>query len=104
MATFSAALEQVPPDALAALSWTARISLIKRESDLAPFDEVFRAVFDEVHTEFDLHARRQPLTAPKSDDDSYSPIPGDDDALDEDGDVSVPWRVTVPSSQLEWLT
>ncbi len=86
MATFIAALEQVPPDALAALYWTARISLIKRESDLALFDEVFRAVFDEIHTELDPHARRQPLAAPKSDDDSYSPIPGDDDAIDEEGD------------------
>ncbi len=85
METFSAALEQVPPDALAALYWTARISLLKRASDLAVFDEVFSAVFDEVHTQTDPHARRQALPTPKNDDDAYTPIPGGDDSIDDEG-------------------
>jgi hypothetical protein len=85
MATFSAAQEQVPPDALRALYWTARISLIQRESDLAVFDEVFRAVFDEVHSQVDPHARRQALPSPKNDDDAYTPIPGGDDSIDDEG-------------------
>jgi hypothetical protein len=85
MATFSEALGHVAPDALGSLYWTARISLIKRESDLKLFDEVFRAVFDEVHGGLDPHARRQSLPTPKSEEDSYAPIPGDDDALDEEG-------------------
>lgn len=40
------ALGAAPPDTRAALYWVARITLVRRQADLATFDEVFAAVFD----------------------------------------------------------
>lgn len=43
---FVRALGVTPPDSRSQLYWAARITLIRRQSDLAAFDAVFAAVFD----------------------------------------------------------
>lgn len=45
---FVRALEVTPPATRSQLYWTARITLVRRQSDLAVFDAVFAAVFDAV--------------------------------------------------------
>ena len=52
----------VPPDSRPALYWAARICLVQRQSDLASFDAVFAAIFDESGLGLDPHARRRPVS------------------------------------------
>jgi uncharacterized protein with von Willebrand factor type A (vWA) domain len=56
---FVRALGVTPPDSRSALYWTARITLVRRQADLAVFDAVFAAVFDRAGPEPD---RRRPPT------------------------------------------
>ena len=42
---FTHALAIAPPGTLPELYWTARINLVRRQSEIEPFDEVFAAVF-----------------------------------------------------------
>ena len=41
------ALDVAPPTTRTRLYWTARICLVRRQTDLAVFDAVFAAVFDD---------------------------------------------------------
>lgn len=43
--TFVRALEPGLPDSMARLYWTARVSFVGRQSELAAFDAVFAAIF-----------------------------------------------------------
>jgi uncharacterized protein with von Willebrand factor type A (vWA) domain len=42
---FANALAVIPPDSMSRLYWAARIALVRRRSELAPFNAVFKAVF-----------------------------------------------------------
>jgi uncharacterized protein with von Willebrand factor type A (vWA) domain len=58
---FVRALAARPPSTRTELYWTARISLVRRQSDLAAFDALFAALFAEAGLGADPHARRRPL-------------------------------------------
>jgi hypothetical protein len=90
--TLSASFSKIMPDTLSTLYWTTRVTLIKREQDLVRFDQVFRAVFGEAHSQLDPHARRTSLTAPPADQDVFAPLPGAPAAPDEQ--AHAPWAST----------
>lgn len=69
---FVRALGPVPPESRSQLYWTARITLVRRQSDLAAFDAVFDAVFDHTEPGLDPHSRR---AGPGSDGDTLVPVP-----------------------------
>ncbi|MDQ2750813.1 MAG: VWA domain-containing protein [Actinomycetota bacterium] len=94
MESFVRALAACPPDSLPRLYWTARISLVRRTSDLELFDAVFAAVFDDAVLSLDPNARRQALPAKADDDDVYAALPAKASA-DADGG-GLPW-ITRPS-------
>jgi len=81
--TLSAALAEVAPDSLSVLYWTTRLTLIKREQDLACFNEVFAAVFETDHLPLDPHARRDALSPPPRPDDVAAPVTGGRSSPDE---------------------
>jgi uncharacterized protein with von Willebrand factor type A (vWA) domain len=92
--TFTRALAVARPGTLAELYWVARISLVRRERDLADFDQVFAAVFDDVVLRLDPNARRGP--APRTED-SWAPLPSADaEGLDEEEGGGLPWA-TLPA-------
>lgn len=57
-AHFSEALGVLPPRSRRRLYWAARVTLVNRHSDLAQFDAVFAAVFDDAVLALDPSARR----------------------------------------------
>jgi hypothetical protein len=73
------------------LYWTARINLVRKQSELAAFDAVFAAVFDDAVLAIDPHARR---TAAKR-------TFGEDDSLASTGAKSAPQET---GTGLPWLT
>jgi uncharacterized protein with von Willebrand factor type A (vWA) domain len=75
------------------LYWRARITLVRRHQDLAVFDQVFAAVFDDAVLEMDPHARRSPLSSTFAEDGSYASVRGD--AANEQAGAGLPW-VTLP--------
>jgi uncharacterized protein len=68
MKDFTGALVASPPDSKSGLYWTARIALVRRQSELAAFDAVFEAVFTDAAFLIDSSARRAR---------GRSPVPGD---------------------------
>jgi uncharacterized protein with von Willebrand factor type A (vWA) domain len=88
------ALDIVPPDSRSSLYWATRISLVQRQSDLAYFDAVFAAVFDEMGMGLDPHARRDALApAGNEDEDRLAPVAGEPSFEEEGG--GLPWA-TLP--------
>jgi uncharacterized protein with von Willebrand factor type A (vWA) domain len=87
------AMDIVPPDSQSSLYWAARICLVQRQSDLASFDAVFAAVFDDIGLGLDPHARRQPLP-PVGNEDMLASISGEP-SFEEEGS-GLPWA-TLPS-------
>jgi uncharacterized protein with von Willebrand factor type A (vWA) domain len=55
---FVRALGALPPYDKGELYWAARITLIRRQTDLAMFDAVFEAVFSDAEFELDPYSRR----------------------------------------------
>ncbi len=55
---FVRAVGVAPPDSRSELYWAARITLVRRQADLAAFDAVFAAVFDHIAPGLDPHSRR----------------------------------------------
>jgi uncharacterized protein len=92
---FVRALEAAPPDSRPQLYWTARISLVRRHSDLEVFDAVFAAVFDNAVLELDPNARRKPLARTYAADDSLASVAGTS-AEEQDGS-GLPWLTLPPS-------
>jgi hypothetical protein len=86
-------MDIVPPDSQSSLYWAARICLVQRQSDLASFDAVFAAVFDDIGLDLDPHARRQPLP-PVGNEDMLASISGEP-SFEEEGS-GLPWA-TLPS-------
>jgi len=99
--TFTRALGVAGLGSLSELYWVARISLVRRERDLADFDRVFAAVFDEVVLGLDPNARRGP--APRTED-GWAELPSAvADGLAEENGGGLPW-VTLPpvDARDEW--
>lgn len=88
------ALVAVPPDSRARLYWTARITLVRHHSELAAFDAVFNAVFDDSVLQLDPNARRSPLGGAQSDGERFVGVPGLS-GPDQPGS-GLPWA-TLPS-------
>jgi uncharacterized protein with von Willebrand factor type A (vWA) domain len=88
------ALVAVPPDSRSRLYWTARITLVRHQSELAAFDAVFNAVFDEAVLQLDPNARRSPLGGRQSDAERFVGVPGLS-GPDQHG-AGLPWA-TLPS-------
>jgi uncharacterized protein len=86
------AMDIVPPDSRSSLYWATRICLVHRQSDLATFDAVFAAVFDDIGVRLDPHARRQAL-ASADNEDVLASISGQPSSEDEGG--GLPWA-TLP--------
>ena len=57
-AVFVQALHLSPPSSRSRLYWSARLTLVNRVDDLASFDAVFSAVFEDAVLSVDPHARR----------------------------------------------
>ena len=93
-AAFTEALEVVPPVRVGDLYWSARITLVSRQEDLASFDGVFDAAFADAVLTVDPHARRTGTAElPERPSDGLAPVPGD---RDEEGTGStLPWH-TLP--------
>lgn len=89
---FVRALAACPPDTRSRLYWTARTTLVRRHGELAPFDAVFRAVFDDA--ELDLGERGQDgARLPPVDGDEHRP--GGASAPGVGGGGGLPWA-TLP--------
>jgi uncharacterized protein with von Willebrand factor type A (vWA) domain len=90
---FVRAMAVAPPDSRSRLYWTARVSLVRKHSELAVFDSVFEAVFGTAVLDLNPHAQRTPLASQPAVDDRFSSIPGT--SGDEQAGSGVPW-VTLP--------
>jgi uncharacterized protein with von Willebrand factor type A (vWA) domain len=62
MGALARAMDAAPLDSRSSLYWATRICLVQRQSDLASFDAVFAAIFDE-SVGLHPHVRSQPLGA-----------------------------------------
>src|SRR4051794_4559802 len=92
--TFTRALGAAGLGSLPQLYWVARISLVRRQRDLAVFDRVFAAVFDEVVLRLDPNARRG---SPPRTEQSWASLPTvGPPGLDEEDGGGLPW-VTLPA-------
>jgi len=85
------ALGASPPVSRGALYWTARIAVVRRQADLAAFDRVFAAVFDDAPP---LSLNRTAAPAGRRDD-VHVPVPGGP-AGTASGD-GVPWATLPPA-------
>lgn len=92
-AAFVEALRAHPPDTRSRLYWAARITLVRRESELAAFDALFAEVFDAVLAA-DPNARRTGLPGRGADDEQFAPVGGRGEQ-DETG-AGLPWA-TLPT-------
>ncbi|MBM2621025.1 VWA domain-containing protein [Actinoplanes sp. LDG1-06] len=89
---FVHALEVSPPLTLDTLYWTARVSLVRRQTDLAAFDKVFTAVFaDAPPLPF---IREAVAPAARRDDDVQVPVPADTEEVADGG--GLPWATLPP--------
>lgn len=91
---FARALGVAPPDNRGSLYWTARTTLVRRQTDLAAFDVVFAAVFDESAVGLDPHGRRNATDAPSTGD-THVPVP--DQAAAEESGGGLPWATLPPA-------
>lgn len=94
---FVRALVAVAPMSRTALYWSARVTLVRRRSDLPRFDEVFEAVFGEALLSLDPNARRNSARSAPRGGDARSPAPGEpyDVSGTSGGRRGLPW-VTLP--------
>ncbi|MFG1866945.1 vWA domain-containing protein [Micromonospora arborensis] len=92
MDDFVRALAASPPDSMSALYWTARISLVRRHTDLAAFDTVFAAIFRDPPP-LPRPSRSAPPAA--GHDDVYARVPADTDDAGSGG--GLPWATLPPA-------
>ena len=90
---FTRALADAPPDSRARLYWTARVTLVRRHSELAAFDAVFAAVFADAVLAMDPNARRKALASTFGSDDSFAAVAGTPEQIQSG--AGLPW-VTLP--------
>ncbi|GIM90610.1 vWA domain-containing protein [Paractinoplanes toevensis] len=79
-----------PPDSRRALYWTARIALVRRESDLVAFDRVFEDVFTDAAP---LPLNRSAAGPAGHRDDVHVPVPAGGDGVAGGG---LPWATRPP--------
>lgn len=91
---FVEALDVLAPATRSRLYWTARVCLVRRHSELAAFDAVFAAVFDDAVLEMDPNVRRTPLGSTQSSDDNLVCAPAAPSAR-SGHDTGLPWA-TLP--------
>src|SRR3954451_11314164 len=90
-AAFAEALQVVPPVRVRDLYWSARITLVSRQEDLAAFDRVFDAAFADAVLTVAPHARRTGTAElPERPSDGLAPVPGDRDG--EGTGSTLPWH------------
>ncbi|MGW3787284.1 vWA domain-containing protein [Micromonospora chokoriensis] len=89
---FVRALAASPPDSMSSLYWTARISLVRRHTDLAAFDRVFAAIFADPPP---LPRSLRPTSTTDDHDDRYVRVPADSDASGSGG--GLPWATLPPA-------
>jgi uncharacterized protein with von Willebrand factor type A (vWA) domain len=94
--SFVQALAALPPDSRSRLYWTARISLVRKQSDLAAFDAVFGAVFDDATLAVDPHARRMPLGRTDVQDDTLAAGRTASRTAPLDAGSGLPWLTLPP--------
>ncbi|MEV0898768.1 VWA domain-containing protein [Actinoplanes sp. NPDC049802] len=86
------ALAASPPVSRTALYWTARVALVRRHADLAVFDRVFAAVFDDGPP---LPLSRSAVPPSRRDDTVNVAVPGSGDEAVSGGD-GLPWATLPP--------
>ncbi|BBH71547.1 hypothetical protein ACTI_82320 [Actinoplanes sp. OR16] len=86
------ALRVSPPVGRHALYWTARITLVRSQADLAVFDEVFAAVFDDTAP---LPLSRSALPPGRRDDGVHVKVPAGGDGTTAGG--GLPWATLPPA-------
>src|SRR5262245_47690967 len=70
------ALAAYPPDSRSRLYWTARITLLRRQADVAAFDAVFGSVFDDAMLPLaEPPAGRSGAASGPAGGDAYTPAP-----------------------------
>ncbi|GAA4555142.1 vWA domain-containing protein [Planotetraspora kaengkrachanensis] len=94
---FVRALEVSPPSSMSQLYWTARITFVRRHTEVEAFDAVFAAVFGGVVAALDPNARRRRTPEPHGDD-AFAPLPAPSAATEGGG--GLPW-VTLPPAVAE---
>jgi uncharacterized protein with von Willebrand factor type A (vWA) domain len=91
---FVRALGAAPPRTRTGLYWTARITLVRRHADLAVFDAVFAAVFDDSVSGLDPNSRRVSRDT-VSTGDTHVSVPDADAAAESGG--GLPWATLPPA-------
>jgi uncharacterized protein len=91
---FVRALAASPPDAKSRLYWAARITLVRRQSELAAFDAAFAAVFDGALVDLSVSARSAPLPT-ASGDAAYLAAPAELTA--GQAGAGLPWATLPPA-------
>jgi hypothetical protein len=94
---FARALGVAPPVDRSSLYWTARTTLVRRQADVATFDAVFAAVFDDGTVGLDPHSRRDARDAPSTGD-THVPVP--DHAVAEEPGGGLPWATLPPAVEV----
>ncbi|MGW4681250.1 vWA domain-containing protein [Micromonospora taraxaci] len=89
---FVRALAASPPESMSSLYWTARISLVRRHTDLAAFDRVFAAIFADPPP---LPRPSRSTSTTDDHDDRYVRVPADSDASGSGG--GLPWTTLPPA-------
>jgi uncharacterized protein len=87
---FTDALAAAPPRDRRSLYWVARVTLVRRHSELPAFDEVFDAVFADAELPLDRSAA--PAASPS---DENRRAPGGRESGAQDADGGLPWH-TLP--------
>ncbi|GAB3697337.1 vWA domain-containing protein [Nocardiopsis oceani] len=90
--TLARALAVEPPDSLDRLYWTARVCLVRRHGDLAPFDSVFAAVFGG-SVPGDEGTSSLPRLRARSD---AAPEPGNGPEQEGSAGAGLPWVTLAP--------
>ena len=93
LAAFTRALALSQPSDLRSLYWVARLTLVNQPHDLATFDAVFRAVFNDAVLPVDPHARRKQQGQGADEDDALVPVSANPSA--EQSGEGLPWH-TLP--------
>lgn len=91
------ALSVVPPDSRPRLYWAARITLVRRQPDLAAFDVVFAAVFADAMLPVESRHGDNRTPPKAAEDESLVAVPRRfDESGDPEGTLGLPWATLPP--------
>lgn len=93
--TFARALAEARPKTKQRLYWTARVSLVSRQSEIELFDAVFAAVFEDTVLGVDPNARRAPAGSTPPGEDAFTSVAGPA-GCEQDGS-GLPWATLPPA-------